>query len=117
MSKFGFGLFVFAGLAATLLPGAPAQGQVYYGAMATDAERGALGMAWNHTSGPAAEQAALAQCGGNCTVLTTFTACGAVSHSDIANRYTGGNGGTRAEAEAESRWDSDSRVVRSVCNG
>ncbi|QLY32271.1 DUF4189 domain-containing protein [Nocardia huaxiensis] len=103
--------------AALVVPVGPAQATTYYGAMATDAGRGALGMAWNLTSAAAAEQSALDQCGGNCTVLTTFTACGAVSHSDMANRYTGGNGGTRAEAEASSQWDADSRVVRSVCNG
>ncbi|QLY32273.1 DUF4189 domain-containing protein [Nocardia huaxiensis] len=111
--------FAAATLAATalLLPAAPAQATTYWGAIATDGSRGAMGYAWNYTSQSSARTAALNQCGRSCKVLTTFTGCGAVSHSDSANRYTGGHGATRAAAEDASRWDWDSRVVRSVCNG
>ncbi|MGV9410814.1 DUF4189 domain-containing protein [Nocardia sp. NPDC003693] len=106
----------FAALA-TLLPAAPAQAYTYWGAIAVSSN-GDLGWSWNYDTEAGASRAAEDKCGySDCSTVTTFTGCGAVAYSEIMNKYTGGYGATRVEAENGARWYSDSVLVHdAVCN-
>ncbi|MET7768376.1 DUF4189 domain-containing protein [Nocardia sp. NPDC005366] len=103
------------GVSGLLAAPAPAHAYTTYGAIAVSGN-GATGQAWNYPSRASAEQAARSECGySDCTVLVSFTRCGAVSDSPGAGMYTGGYGATRAEAEQASRRYTDSYVIASVC--
>ncbi|MFC9999472.1 DUF4189 domain-containing protein [Nocardia sp. NPDC127526] len=104
---------------ATVLPAAPAQAYTgYWGAMAVSGD-GDLGWSWNYQSESAANDAALEKCGyGSCSIVTTFTDCGAVAYSEFMNKYTGGYGATPYEAESDAKWYHDSYIVKeAICNG
>jgi Domain of unknown function (DUF4189) len=70
----------------------------YHGAIAV-APDGSVGKAWRHKSKALAKQRALTLCGADtCTVVSSFTRCGAVAHDGAT--YRGGVGTTRSVAEA-----------------
>lgn len=87
----------------------------HYGAIAYGHD-GSVGTARRHKSKLGAQQEAMQRCGSEtCTILTTFTHCGAVAHDGDA--YHGGLGLSRSAAEAHAvarlggGW-----IVSSVCN-
>jgi hypothetical protein len=70
----------------------------HYGAIAYGQD-GSQGTARRHLSKLGAQQQALQRCGDStCTVVSTFTRCGAVAHDGA--RYHGGVGLSRPMAEA-----------------
>jgi hypothetical protein len=70
----------------------------HYGAIAYGPD-GSQGKARRHLSKLGAQQQALQRCGGSsCTVVSTFTRCGAVAHDGAT--YHGGVGLSRGMAEA-----------------
>ncbi|GAA4393982.1 DUF4189 domain-containing protein [Tsukamurella soli] len=85
------------GTAGLVAPAAHAYGT--WGAIAVDHD-GTWGRTLDYESPAAAREAALAECGfGGCKVLTVFTGCGAVAHSD--GMYGGGNGDDLWSAEQD----------------
>jgi hypothetical protein len=87
----------------------------HYGAIAYS-HNGASGIARRQLSKLAAQQLAMQRCGTpTCTVVTTFTQCGAVAHDGA--RYHGGLGLSRtaAETHAISRLGSG-WIVDWACN-
>lgn len=86
--------------AASTLDGAPTQLPpllTHYGAIAYS-PHGAAGTARRHLSKLGAQQQALRRCGHDtCSVVTTFTHCGAVAHNGAT--YHGGLGLSRSAAE------------------
>ncbi|WP_433179613.1 DUF4189 domain-containing protein [Actinoallomurus sp. CA-150999] len=73
----------------------------HWGAIAV-ASDGSTGKAWDYTSSSAAQRRAMNECPrSSCKVLTTFVnGCGAVAYNSRTNRYWGGHGDTRSEAES-----------------
>ncbi|MFA1544667.1 DUF4189 domain-containing protein [Actinomadura chokoriensis] len=71
-----------------------------YGAIAVG-RNGAIGRSWDYDSPAAARRRALNACPATgCKVLTTFVnGCGAVAYNSRTNRYWGGHGDTRTEAQ------------------
>ncbi|WP_165488458.1 DUF4189 domain-containing protein [Actinomadura formosensis] len=71
-----------------------------YGAIAVG-RNGAVGKAWDYDSPAAARRRALNECPtSGCKVLTTFVnGCGAVAYNPRTNKYWGGHGDTRSEAQ------------------
>ncbi|GAB0106201.1 hypothetical protein JMUB6875_51840 [Nocardia sp. JMUB6875] len=114
-------LFTLTGLAvataAAVLPAAPANAAGAWGAIAVS-DNGDLGWAWNYDTEGSASQAAVDKCGRlSCSVITTFTGCGAAAFSNSMNKYTGGYGATPDAAESSALWYSDSYLVRTaICN-
>ncbi|OBJ60428.1 DUF4189 domain-containing protein [Mycobacterium sp. 1423905.2] len=87
----------------------------HYGAIAYSHD-GAFGMARRHKSKLGAQQQAMERCGGGtCTVVTTFTKCGAVAHDGAT--YHGGVGLSRTAAETHAMSHlGGGQIVLSVCN-
>ncbi|MEV0406782.1 DUF4189 domain-containing protein [Actinoallomurus sp. NPDC050550] len=73
----------------------------HWGAIAV-ASDGSTGKAWDYTSPSAAQRRAMNECPrSSCKVLTTFVnGCGAIAYNSSTNRYWGGHGDTRSEAES-----------------
>jgi Domain of unknown function (DUF4189) len=72
----------------------------HYGAIAV-ARDGSVGKSWDYNSAATAERRAMNECPrSNCKVLVVFVnSCGAVAYNPRTNKYWGGRGGTRTEAE------------------
>lgn len=72
----------------------------HYGAIAV-AHDGSVGKSWDYDSAASARQRALNECPrSGCKVLVVFVnGCGAIAYNPRTNRYWGGNGDTRTEAE------------------
>jgi hypothetical protein len=98
----------FAAMVLTPIPSAAAQAAdaatnlppliTHYGAIAYGQD-GSQGKARRHLSKLGAQQQALQRCGDStCTVVSTFTRCGAVAHDGTT--YHGGVGLSRGMAEA-----------------
>ncbi|OBF18802.1 hypothetical protein A5725_02135 [Mycobacterium kubicae] len=87
----------------------------HYGAIAYSHD-GSLGIARRSKSKLLAQQQALQRCGAQtCTVVTTFTKCGAVAHDGVT--YHGGTGLTPSAAEAHAvSLLGGGRIVLSICN-
>lgn len=74
-----------------------AEAAVHYGAIAYSSN-GANGRAWDYPSRSSAEAAAINSCGyTDCSVLTSFTGCGAVAYN--GRLYYGGSGPTLSAAQ------------------
>jgi hypothetical protein len=73
-----------------------------YGAIAVG-RNGAVGKAWDYDSEAVARRRALNECPtSGCKVLTTFVnGCGAVAFNPRTNKYWGGRGDTRSEAQRD----------------
>ncbi|WP_067487954.1 DUF4189 domain-containing protein [Actinomadura hibisca] len=71
-----------------------------WGAIAVGSN-GSVGKAWDYDSASAARRRALNECPtSGCKVLTTFVnGCGAVAFNSRTNKYWGGHGETKAEAQ------------------
>lgn len=98
-------------------PAPPPRPPDRYGAIAVGRD-GSNGESWDYNTRAAAEQGALRRCpGSGCKILTSFTnSCGAVVYNSSANRYWGGNGATRAKAEADARSRAGGgRVIAWAC--
>ncbi|OBK18751.1 DUF4189 domain-containing protein [Mycobacterium asiaticum] len=87
----------------------------HYGAFAYSPD-GSSGVARRHKSKLGAQQEALERCGtDSCTVVSTFTHCGAVAHDGAS--YHGGVGMSRTAAEAHAVSElGGGWIVTSVCN-
>jgi hypothetical protein len=86
-------------MAVGLAPAAGADG--LYGAIAYS-HNGSWGRAWDAPTQAAAQAAAVKGCAYNdCTVLTTFTGCGAVAFN--GSKYQGGHGDTLSAAMASAK--------------
>jgi Domain of unknown function (DUF4189) len=72
----------------------------HFGAIAV-ARDGSLGKAWDYSTAEAAKRRALNECPrSGCKVLVVFVnGCGAIAYNPHTNRYWGGHGDTRTEAE------------------
>lgn len=87
----------------------------FYGAIAYGHD-GSSGKAWRQKSKSIAEQLALQRCGvDTCTVVASFTKCGAVAHD--GNTYHGGVGLSRHAAEQRAIANlGGGRVVNWACH-
>ncbi|WP_345434222.1 DUF4189 domain-containing protein [Actinoallomurus vinaceus] len=72
----------------------------HWGAIAV-ASDGSVGKSWDYSSASTAQRRAMNECPrSSCKVLTTFVnGCGAIAYNSRTNRYWGGHGDTRSEAE------------------
>ncbi|MFB7723106.1 DUF4189 domain-containing protein [Nocardia sp. NPDC056100] len=114
ISRLIVGIAVIAGSSVAVLPTANAT--TYYGAIAVSSD-GSIGKAWDYPWSSDARNAALSSCGrSDCSVLASFSDCGAVGYSPGAGMYNGGTGSTRSVAESNARRYTDSYIVASVCN-
>lgn len=91
---------VMAASTFTVIESAPAGAVSGYGAISYSSN-GAAGWATGYPTRQAAGDAANTSCGyTDCSVLTSFTGCGAVARSSSASLAQGGSGTTLARAEA-----------------
>ncbi|WP_071288297.1 DUF4189 domain-containing protein [Mycolicibacterium llatzerense] len=89
-----------AASAFSVIESSPAGAVSGYGAIAYSSN-GASGWSVDYPSRQAAGEAAVNTCGyTDCSVLTSFTGCGAVARSSSASVAQGGSGTTLARAEA-----------------
>ncbi|KQH76273.1 hypothetical protein AO501_29025 [Mycobacterium gordonae] len=97
------------------LPELPIPPPIRYGAIAV-APDSAAAKTRNHRTRASAESAALKKCGvTGCTVLSSFTQCGAVAHDGIT--LQGGTGPTRAAAEDDALTRlGGGRIITWACN-
>jgi hypothetical protein len=74
----------------------------HYGAIAV-AHDGSVGKAWDYGTAAAAKRRATNECPrSSCKVLVVFVnGCGAIAYNPHTNRYWGGQGDTRTEAEKD----------------
>jgi hypothetical protein len=74
----------------------------HYGAIAV-AHDGSVGKSWDYGTATAAKRRATNECPrSSCKVLVVFVnGCGAVAYNPHTNRYWGGQGDTRTEAERD----------------
>jgi Domain of unknown function (DUF4189) len=74
----------------------------HYGAIAV-APDGSVGKAWDYNTATAAKRRATNECPrSSCKVLVVFVnECGAVAYNPHTNKYWGGHGDTRTEAEKD----------------
>ncbi|MFE3193023.1 DUF4189 domain-containing protein [Nocardia sp. NPDC059240] len=104
--------------ATTVVTAAPASAAIVNeGAIAVSTSTGTIGSSWNYHSVGDAQIVAVRNCGhADCTVLTTFTFCGAVA----VNRgyWHGGYGTTLAAAESDAiAGAGGGRIAHYTCNG
>lgn len=100
--------------------------QARYGALAIDEDQGSsYGFSYNYTTQDAADDKALTECGGDCTIVQRFTACAAyaadqTSGSTVYGWAQGSTGAavkTRALDECQSRGGARCIVRVWACNG
>ena len=108
-------LVATAGAHDVSIPELPIPPRIYYGAIAY-APTGEVGIARRKVSSTLAEITALRECGVNsCTVLSSFTRCGAVAYD--GSKFQGATGYTRAAAEQAAMESlGGGRIVTSACN-
>ena len=108
-------LVATAGAHDVSIPELPIPPHIYYGAIAY-APTGEVGIARRKVSSALAEMTALRECGASsCTVLSSFTRCGAVAYDGAT--FQGATGYTRAAAEqAAINSLGGGRIVNWACN-